>query len=82
MDDGRGRKESDTGFERTITYKGSRGHEKYDSSRKRGEMQVVVADRFVVEVRGRKVEWKAIRSAMEALDLDDLTKWKDHGVTK
>lgn len=75
-------KESSSGYERTTTYKGHRAHEKYNSDQRRGEMQALVADRFVVEVTGRDVEMETVKEAMSAVDLGTLEGMKDEGVTR
>ncbi len=45
-------KETETGFERTVLYKGIRVLETYDSSSEEGKLQLPVASRFLVEVTG------------------------------
>jgi hypothetical protein len=74
--------ESDTGFERTTTYKGYPAFESYSSKgRSSGKSQVVVAERFAVEVEGRGVEWELIQQALDEIDLDGLAGKKAEGVT-
>ena len=75
-------KETSSGYERTTEYEGHKAHEKYDRDRERGEMQAVVAGRFVVEVEGRGVEMETVKAAMAALDLGALEDMKDEGVTQ
>src|SRR5690606_34951503 len=58
-------RESDQGFERTMRYRGHRGYEKYDNRSRRGELQVLVADRFLVEVDGRNVDFDQIREVAD-----------------
>lgn len=75
-------KESDNGFERTTTYKGHRAFEKYDQSDKDGEINVLVAKRFIVEVKGRGVSMDDIRSALDTVNVAQLAGMKDVGVEK
>lgn len=57
-------KETETGYERTSTYQGYKSHEEYNRSSKDGEVTVLVADRFVVEVRGNNLPMEAIMAAL------------------
>lgn len=72
-------KETDTGFERTTEIAGNPGYEKYDSGSERGEMQAIVADRFLVKVEGRSVTEDQLRGVMTALDFDALDDMRDEG---
>lgn len=75
-------KESDTGFERTTTYKGHPAYESYSTKgRQSGKIQAVVAQRFAVEVEGQGVEWGLIKGALDQIDLQSLAARKDEGVT-
>ncbi|MSO21891.1 MAG: hypothetical protein EXQ58_01275 [Acidobacteria bacterium] len=62
-------KKTETGYEKTSTYQGYKSHEEYNQNRKDGEVTVLVADRFVVEVRGNKLPMEAIMAALSAIDL-------------
>jgi len=74
-------KESDTGFERTTTYKGNPAFESYSTKgRPSGKIQTVVAQRFAVEVEGQGVEWELIKGALDQIDLESLAARKDEGV--
>lgn len=65
-------RETETGYEKTITYKGYKGMEEYDNSEKDGGIRVFVADRFVVEVQGNQTSMDAIKKAMDEIDLKKL----------
>jgi hypothetical protein len=65
-------RETETGYEKTITYKGYKGMEEYDNSEKDGGMRVFVADRFVVEVHGNQTSVDVIKKAMDEIDLKKL----------
>ncbi len=73
-------RETETGYEKTATYKGYRSHEKYDKDSKDGEATVLVADRFVVEVRGNNLPMDAIKGALDSLDLGKLNAMKAKGL--
>lgn len=73
-------RETETGYEKTTTHKGYRSHEKYDKSSKDGEATVLVADRFVVEVRGNNLPMEAIKGALDSVDLGKLDAMKTKGL--
>lgn len=75
-------KESDDGFERTFGYKGHKAFEKYSTKYQNGEVQVLVAKRFMVEVKGNDVPMEKIRSALEEVNIGDLENMKGEGVKK
>ena len=66
-------KETETGYERTTTLAGHKAFEKYDSKSRRGEINVLVANRFVVEIDGEGVPMEAIKEAMTKVDVGKLT---------
>lgn len=74
-------RESDRGYEKTTTFDGHKALEKYTYDTERGEIQILVAERFIVDVRGRGVEMEAILSAARTIDLDELASMKSEGVT-
>lgn len=65
-------KESSRGYERTTTIDGNKAFEKYDSNRKKGELAMIVDDRFVVTMEFRNMDMDDVKSAIKKLDLDDL----------
>lgn len=69
-------RETDTGFERTTTYGAHKAHEVYDRKDRRGEIQILVADRFNVAITGRNVSWDALREAARKIDLNKLATLK------
>ncbi len=48
-------KETDDGYEKSTTVSGNPGFEKWNSTRKEGELNIVVAKRFLVSVEGDKL---------------------------
>ena len=75
-------KENDSGYEKTITYKGSKGYEKYDNEGKYGELSILVAKRFVIEANGNNVSMDQMKAAVDMIDVGKLESWKDVGVEK
>lgn len=75
-------KENESGYEKTITYKGNKGYEKYDNENKDGELSILVAKRFVVEVNGNNVSMDQMKAAVDMIDVGKLESWKDVGVEK
>ena len=73
-------KETETGYEKTSTYQGYKSHEEYNRNSKDGEVTVLVADRFVVEVRGNNLPMEAIMAAVGTVDLNKLAAMKGKGV--
>ncbi len=73
-------RETETGYERTMTIKGHRGHERYDRESKSGEVSLLVANRFVVEVDGYDVTMEALKDALDQVDLGKLEGMKNVGV--
>ncbi|MCO5044534.1 MAG: hypothetical protein M9935_04545 [Kiritimatiellae bacterium] len=69
-------RESDTGYERTTTIGGHKALEKYDSSDKTGDLQILVAGRFMVEIGLRGGEAQDLQAAAAAIDLNKLAALK------
>lgn len=66
-------RETDDGYERTTTIKGHKAFEEYDSKQKRGQVSVIVKDRFIVTAEGRNVTDKELRNALDAVGIDGLS---------
>lgn len=73
-------KEDDNGYEKTITYKGNKGYEKYDNEGKYGELSILVAKRFIVEANGNSVSMDQMKAAVDMIDFGKLESWKDFGI--
>jgi hypothetical protein len=73
-------KETETGYEKTTTYKGYKGYEKYDNQYKSGEISLLIAKRFVVEANGNNVDMDQLKAAVNLIDLGKLDSWKDFGI--
>lgn len=65
-------KETTHGYEKTTTLDGHKAFEKYDNESKSGEINVLVADRYVVNVEGDHVTVDQIKEALKGIDLDKL----------
>ncbi|AXE19660.1 transposase [Runella rosea] len=65
-------KETETGYEKTTEYKGHKAFEKYNTQSKNGEISVIVANRYIVQVEGRDVAMDKIKSVLDDIDLDKL----------
>lgn len=66
--------QTDTGYEKSVTYQGYKGMEEYDRQDQHGEFHLFVGDRFVVEVTGDNVTMEIIKQAMGQVDLKKLAK--------
>ncbi len=60
------------GFERDVTIGGRKVHEKFTNAGKHGEMQVIVAKRFEVDVAGNGVDMAALEQAFGQVNLGKL----------
>jgi hypothetical protein len=69
-------RETETGYEKSTVLGGNKAFEKYDTRSKRGEVKVLVGNRFIVEVRGRNVSVDDMKAAAGKLDLAKLATLK------
>jgi hypothetical protein len=65
-------RETNTGYEKTPTYSGNKAHEKYDNSGQHGETEVLVGNRFVVELNGSQISMDQLKAALGKIDLGKL----------
>ena len=72
-------KESGDGYEKTSTVGGRKIHEKWSKSSKRGEVQMVVGNRFMVEVNAEGVEMNDVKSLLGKIDVAKLEAMKGEG---
>lgn len=72
-------RESDSGYEKTSTFKGFKSHEKWDKASRSGEVSVLVGGRFVAEVSGNDVDMDALKDALGKVDLKKLDGMKGAG---
>ena len=69
-------RETDEGYEKTTTVGGHKAIEKYNTTGKDGEVQVLVNKRFMVEVHGNNVPMDTIKAALGQVDLTKLAALK------
>ena len=70
-------RETDSGYEKTMTFKGYKGFEKYDTGSKSGEINLFVGERFVVEVNGYNLKIQDIKNALDRIDFNKLADLKN-----
>lgn len=73
-------KEGTSGYERTTTVAGRKAYERYDTSTRTGELDVIVAGRFIVGAKATGVDMKVFKEAVAKLDLEKLDALKSKGV--
>lgn len=69
-------KENDSGYEKTTKYKDHKAFEKYNNDNKDGELAVLLANRFVVSIKGNNVSMDKIKATLDDIDLDKLADMK------
>jgi len=69
-------KETDTGYEKTTQLEGHKGYEKYNNDTRSGELNVLVADRYVVNINGSNVSMDQLKNVLGDLDLEKLSALK------
>ncbi len=74
-----GETQTETGFEKDMVVNGRMIHEKYDRQSRDGEITVIVAKRFSVEVSGQGVDIGLLEGALNGVDLAQLESMKDSG---
>jgi hypothetical protein len=73
-------KEGDSGYERTTTVSGRKAYERYRKAGRTGELDVIVAGRFIVGAKATGVEMKVFKEAVARLDLGKLEALKHQGL--
>jgi hypothetical protein len=69
-------RESDDGYERTTTIDGYKAFEKYNTSTKDGELNVIVEDRFIVSIDGNNLSEKEFKKVLEVVNIKKLARMK------
>lgn len=72
-------KETEDGYEKTTEFKGYKAFEKYNTTDKNGDLEVIVGDRFMVKGEGWGVDMDAIHNAVGEVDLGALEGMKNEG---
>ncbi len=65
-------RETESGFERTTKINGHKAFEEYNKDLKRGKINIIVAERFLVEIHGRDVRFKDLNEAAAKFDFGAL----------
>ena len=71
-------KETETGYEKTMEYKGHKGFEKYDNEQQNGSIELFVVKRYMVSVHGWNVPMNLIKEGLDEIDLDQPLILYDH----
>ncbi|SRR5579883_27256 len=64
-------------YEKNETISGHNVHEKWDAQSKHGELSLIVAKRYGVDIVGNNVDMDALKSALSQIDLGKLESMKD-----
>ncbi|RMF22070.1 MAG: hypothetical protein D6765_14770 [Bacteroidetes bacterium] len=67
-------KEDSRGYERTSTLNGYKCFEKYRHDGPNAELSILIANRYVLVLRGRNVTMEELKAIAEDLDLDNLAR--------
>lgn len=67
-------RESDDGYERTTTIDGYQAYEKYNNKTEDGQVSIIINERFIVNIEGRNISARDLKSALNKLDLKKLEK--------
>jgi len=73
-------KEGSSGYERTTTVGGRKAYERYSTAARTGELDVIVAGRFIVGIKASGVDRKVFQEAVAKLDLAKLDALRMQGV--
>jgi hypothetical protein len=71
--------ESDSGYEKDVAIGGRTAHEKYDARNKHGDLSLVLAKRFSVDISGNNVAMSSLEQSLGQIDLARLESMKDAG---
>jgi hypothetical protein len=69
-------KETQSGYEKTTTFNGMRAMEKFHKNGKRSELDLMVADRFIVKLEGDNMEMAEFKTLVGAIDIKKLASLK------
>ena len=72
-------KETSSGYEKTSTVNGRKLHEKWNKSSKHAEVQMVVGNRFMVEVDARGLDMNDVKTLLSKIDVAKLESMKGDG---
>ena len=72
-------KETSTGYEKTSTVSGRKLHEKWNKSSKHAEVQMVVGNRFMIEVDAQGVDMNDVKALISKIDVAKLESMRSDG---
>ena len=72
-------KETSSGYEKTSTVGGRKLHEKWNKSSKHAEVQMVVGNRFMIEVDARGVDMNDVKALISKIDVAKLESMRSDG---
>ena len=72
-------KETSSGYEKTSTVSGRKLHEKWNKTSKHAEVQMVVGNRFMVEVDARGLDMNDVKTLLLKIDVAKLESMKGDG---
>ncbi|HYE97120.1 MAG TPA: hypothetical protein VD962_13005 [Rubricoccaceae bacterium] len=72
-------RETSDGYERTTEFEGHRAFEQFSTGSNSGQLQVLVADRFLVEATGNGMEMDRIKGLVRSVNLRALNGMRDEG---
>jgi hypothetical protein len=71
--------ESDSGYEKDVAIGGRTVHEKYDARNKHGDLGIILAQRFSVDISGDNVAMSSLEQSLGQIDLARLESMKNAG---
>ena len=72
-------KETSSGYEKTSTVGGRKLHEKWNKSSKHAEVQMVVGNRFMIEVDAQGVDMNDVKALISKIDVAKLESMRSDG---
>jgi Yip1 domain len=71
--------ESDSGYEKDVVIGGRSVHEKFEAHDRKGDLSVLVAKRYTVDISGTGVDMHSLEQSLGQIDLAHLESMKDAG---
>jgi hypothetical protein len=71
--------ESDSGYEKDVIIGGRTVHEKFEAHERKGDLSVMVAKRYTVDISGSGVDMHSLEQSLGQIDLAHLESMKDAG---
>ncbi|MCA9732840.1 MAG: hypothetical protein H6696_15920 [Deferribacteres bacterium] len=73
-------RETDDEIEQTYTFNGNKTHKKYNSTNESGEINTIIANRFLINVEGRNVSFERMEAALAEVPTAKLESLKNEGI--